>query len=551
MRKKNTDSDNKSVGQPMKNIWMVTREYGNLAGAGGVRDMVRQLSVNLAKWHGRTVSVVMPLYGFMDLERLGFAPVHDPLYMNRQLAFAVQMNFPFNERTEHVEVFSLTDKRVTVYGLFSERFSEKKDVYVYQEEDEQLDAWKVKGSGHQDYFAMNILLQKGALELIMHLGERPDVIHCHDGHTAVLPVMIDELPGYSTYFRSTGSVLSIHNAGFGYHQEVADLPFAQTITGLTWKTVQSSLLGGKFDPFVCAAGHAVINAVSENYAHELQHTDADRMTGWLGHELLQRGVIFEGVTNGIDPSEYNPSEHEKVGIAASYSIEAQELEGKKACKQELIRLLDGAHGLPAAQYGYLDNTPEVPLFTFIGRLNEQKGVDVLLPAVSNYLSQNKPGQFVILGSGERYFENQFHGIANNPIFQGRVCFLQGFSPALANQVYAAGDFFLIPSRFEPCGLTDFIAQLFGNLPIVHLIGGLVKVSDGETGFGYGDNSPDGLMKTMMRAADVFTQPEQISIMQKNAKRLIDQEYNWSIVMKKYLDLYNKAAVLNSRTHLTV
>lgn len=535
----------------MKNIWMVTREYGNLAGAGGVRDMVRQLSVNLARWPGRTVSVVMPLYGFMDLDRLGFSPVADPLYPERQLAYPVQMNFPFNERVEKIDVFSLCDKRVRVYGLFTERFSEKNDVYVYREEDEQLDGWKVKGSGHQDYFAMNILLQKGALELIMHLGEKPDVIHCHDGHTAVLPAMIDELPGYRTYFRSTGAVLSIHNAGLGYHQEVADLPFAQTITGLTWKTVQSSLLSGKFDPFICVAGHAIINAVSENYAHELQHTDADRMTGWLGHELLQRGVIFEGVTNGIDPMEYDPSDHEKTGIAASYTIETGELTGKQICKHDLIRSLDGSYGLPVAQYGYLDNIPDVPLFTFIGRLNAQKGVDVLLPAVSSYLSGNNSGQIVILGSGERYFENQFHELAVNPSFQGRVCFLQGFSPSLANQIYAAGDFFLIPSRFEPCGLTDFIAQLFGNLPIVHLIGGLVKVADGETGFGYRDNSSDGLMKTMMRAAEVYKQPEQMHTMQKNAKELIDNTYNWSIVMKKYLDLYKKAAVLNSRTHLTV
>ncbi len=547
----NTDSDKNTAGQSVKNIWMVTREYGNLAGAGGVRDMVRQLSVSLARWSGRSVSVVMPLYGFMDLKRLGFMPVKDPLYPDRELAFTVQMNFPFNERTEKVEVFQLIDKRVKVYGLLSERFSEKNDVYVYREEDEQLEAWKVKGSGHQDYFAMNILLQKGALELIMHLNEKPDVIHCHDGHTAVLPAMIDELPGYKTYFRSTGSVLSIHNAGFGYHQEVADLPFAQTITGLTWKTVQSSLLEGKFDPFICAAGHAVINAVSENYAHELQHTDADRMTGWLGHELLQRGVILEGVTNGIDPIEYNPAEHERMGIAASYSIETADLNGKKRCKAELIRSLDGSHGLPTAQYGYLNDTPDVPLFTFIGRLNEQKGVDILLTAVSSYLSDNRPGRFVVLGSGERYYEEQFHGLASNPSYQGSVCFLQGFSPALANQVYAAGDFFLIPSRFEPCGLTDFIAQLFGNLPLVHMIGGLVKVIDGETGFGYRDNSPEGLMQTMIRAAEVYTQPAKMLAMQKQAKELIDQTYTWSIVMKNYLDLFKKAAVLNSRTHLTV
>lgn len=549
--RKNTDSDKHSAGRVIRNIWMVTREYGNLAGAGGVRDMVRQLAVNLARWNGRRVSIVMPLYGFMNLERLGFTPVADPLYPDRQLRYSVQMNYPFNERIEDVEIYSLVDNRVTVYGLSSQRFTEKNDVYVYGEEDERIDPWRVKGSGHQDFFAMNILLQKGALDLMMHLGEEPDVIHCHDGHTAVLPAMANELPGYRTYFRAAGSVLSVHNAGFGYHQEVADLPFAQTITGLSWNTVQSSLLGGKFDPFICAAGRCILNAVSENYANELQHTDADRMTGWLGHELLHRGVVLEGVTNGIDPSEYNPSEADCLGIAAPYCIESGELDGKRQCKADLLASLDGAHGLPTAQYGYLNITPEEPLFTFIGRLNEQKGIDVLIQAVIRYLRDKNPGQFVILGSGERHFEEQLHELASNPLYQGRVCFLQGFSPELANRVYAAGDFFLIPSRFEPCGLTDFIAQLFGNLPIVHSIGGLVKVQHGETGFSYDDNSPEGLSVAMVNAAQKYEHAETILAMQKKAKRLIDQKYNWSIVMKKYLDLYKKAAVLNSRTHLSV
>ena len=125
--------------------------------------------------------------------------------------------------------------------------------------------------------------------------------------------------------------------------------------------------------------------------------------------------------------------------------------------------------------------------------------------------------------------------------------LLGYDPILANRIYAAGDFFLIPSRYEPCGLTDYIAQLFANLPIVHHVGGLVKVVDQETGFAYQEHSSAALMGAMQKALQIFlNRPDEISRMQVKAVKTIHKKYTWEKTVKHYLALYEKAILQNSR-----
>jgi starch synthase len=133
-------------------------------------------------------------------------------------------------------------------------------------------------------------------------------------------------------------------------------------------------------------------------------------------------------------------------------------------------------------------------------------------------------------------------LAKSEANRGRICLLRGYDPLLANRIYAAGDFFLIPSRYEPCGLTDYIAQLFGNLPIVHNVGGLVKVLDGKTGFTYDEHMSAALMGAMQKALSLFrNEPEAIRAMQQRAVRHIQATYTWDKVLKRYLKLYQEAA----------
>ncbi len=532
---------NKQV--PIREIWMLSREYGDLAGAGGVKDVVSQLSVTLARWSGRSVHVVLPRYGFMEPEKLGFTLLADPAFPEKELLFEVDLNYPDEERREEVRIWWARINRVTLYLVDAERFREKQNVYTYTADEEENFSWQKMGEGHIDYFAMNILLQKAAVDLMVLLGTRPDVIHCHDGHTAVLPAIISEYPGLRHYFRNTGCVITVHNAGQGYHQEVADIPFAQASTGLPLSLIRSSLLEDCFDPFLAGAPYAILNTVSENYARELRETIDDHLTGWLGHTLLERGVVLEGVTNGIDPEAFSAKDPERSQIAAEFDpLGDLALDGKLACKTALLQQLLDEKGFPGIrQSGILMVDPGIPLITFIGRLSAQKGVGVLTGAIKELLAGEEDFQFLLLGTGSRYDEAGLVRLAEKKENRGRVCILRGFDTILANKVFAAGDFFLIPSQYEPCGLTDFMAQLFGNLPIVHAVGGLVKVVDGKTGFTYGLQSVATLKRAIERALELYkNDPANIRKMQRQAVELIHECYTWATVSRKYLDLYKRA-----------
>jgi len=525
---------------------MLSREYGELAGAGGVKDVAVQLSRAMAAWSGRRVSVVLPLYGFIDPASFGFKLMADPNFPEKALYFEVAMNYVDQERLEGVRVWQVKHDRVNIYLLESPRFGEKGDVYTYTGEDEIADPYKRQGEGHFDFFAMNLLLQKGALQLMLILREKPDVIHCHDGHTAVLPAIIRETPWLKSYFGATGCLVTIHNAGVGYHQEVADLPFAHAMTGLPWRVIMQCRLQGKFDPLVCAGLYATVNTVSENYAKELQESLADEQTGWLGHHLADLGVILEGITNGVDSDDYSPQQGEEMGLAASFDPRFSEtLIKKQECKKQLLKeLARQVDHNELIQYGFLDTRLDIPLFCFIGRLSEQKGIDILLEALEKILVQHQDFQLVVLGRGTAGIEGMIIALAEQEQNRGRFCFLSGYDTAFAFRVYSGGDFFLVPSRYEPCGLTDFIAQLFGNLPIVHHVGGLVKVINGETGFSYTEHSSDALVEAMERALIAYGDKKLVQKMQKSAAELIDKKYTWKEVKDKYLQLYRKSILNN-------
>jgi starch synthase len=516
----------------IKNIWMLTREYEGIAGAGGVKDVSRQLAEALARFK-KSVTVMLPCYGFLAPQELGFA--------RQSLSFAVDMNYTAEDRRERITLWKKKLHRVTIYLVDADRYREKRSIYTYTAEEEAITPYHSQGSGHFDYFAMNILLQKAALDLMILLDQKPDIIHCQDGHTAILPAMLREGAGYRHYFTTTGALVTIHNAGHGHHQEVGDLPFARAICGLPNNLIHNNLLNGAFNPFMAASTFAVLNTVSENYARELRETDDDIMTGWLGHRLMARGIRLEGITNGFNPADFDTTKPKQLGLPAAFNPAEKDLTGKVTCRKELTRLLSGPGTKAVTQYGKLSETIGQPLFTLIGRLTPQKGVDILVPALEKLLVTDKEFQVLILGSGTKDLERRLQNLAVKKENKGRICVLLGYDPLLANQVYAAGDFFLAPSRFEPCGLTDYIAQLAGNLPVVHHVGGLLKVEDGVTGFAFKDYSSDALLTAMLRAMRVFRNaPGRIMDMQETAAKRISEKYTWDKVVLRYLELYTKA-----------
>ncbi len=526
---------------PIKKIWLVSREYDQLAGTGGVKDVCRQLAEALSRAK-KKVSVVLPLYGFMDPHKLQFT--------RTEISFEIDMNYVGVERRESVIIWGKQINNVSVYLVEADRYREKKGIYTYTKEEEAENPLNLHGTAYNDYFAMNILLQKAALNLIIILGERPDIIHCQDAHTAILPALLRELEGFRHYFRNTGTLVTIHNAGHGYHQEVGDLPFVKEITGLPYKFILDTLLDGKFNPFLAAASYAIINTVSENYARELQETDDDIMTGWIGHRLLTRGVIIEGITNGINPENFSLGHtkfNAKHGSICSVMLDFKtgRTAGKTKCKEELLKAVRDKILPEIKQHGELEYTPSLPLLTMIGRLTSQKGIDILVSALEKLLKTETNLQILIQGVGDGVLEKNLAVLAETDFAKGKFCFLNGYDTELADRIYSAGDFFLIPSQYEPCGLTDFIAQLHGSLPIVHHVGGLVKVLDGITGFAYKDHSDEALNAAILRAIKIFREnPEKIKEMQQAAVHTISKYYTWDIVMEKYLKLYSASLNLS-------
>jgi starch synthase len=462
----------------------VAREYAGIAEAGGVKDVVRGLAEAQAR-AGLPVTVVIPLYGFLP-DHFRAAPV----------VAAFHVRLPDQEKgnalfDEPVTVHAVSRDGVRLLLVDSPRFSAARDVYTYTAEDEAENHWRKKGTGHWDFHQLNLILQRSALEAALALGEKPRILHCHDGHTAFLPALLREDERYIAAFGGTEALVTIHNAGPGYHQEVWDRGFARLLTGLSEACLDKGVLNGKIDPLLLAGSYARLVTVSERYAEEMLSEKDSEMAGGLGRSLKEHGIPLAGITNGIDPAAWDPRVRGKTGLPFAYDPLRGDLEGKRKCREAL-----------AARLGP-DASTDGPLYAFVGRLTGQKGIDVLFHALKKLVAGDTSRRFVVLGQGEKEMEAMLSWLAADGSSGGRLSFVPRYDPALATLIYASSDFFLIPSAYEPCGLTDFIAQLLGSIPVVHRVGGLVKVRDNETGFSYAEHSPAALAASVERTTRLF------------------------------------------------
>lgn len=529
----------------VKRVAHVSREFEGLAGAGGIKDVTAGLARASAEAGIRT-DVFLPCYPEI-LEKSG-------LELKEVAAFNVPMAYPDQpDRIEPVTVLSYSPaRRLTLYLVRARRYEfldeldgtiPRRGIYQYTSaEASALGRPRLKGAGHYDYFPMNVLLIKGTLMAMAALGLAPDIIHCHDGHAALLPLIAQAAAeGFAPRLGYTPTLITIHNAGLGYHQEIGDLDFAAAVCGVGPDVVSGCLLNGAFDPLLAGALYGTaINAVSENYARELQQTGQDSLTGWLGHTLAGRGITLHGVTNGVDPALYDPRENKRLGTAAAFWPAGGELEGKETCKQELLETLAaGKAPKGITLYGKATYTPGTPLLSFVGRLEFQKGYDTLVLALQELFNTDEKVQLLGLGAGADTIERDFIRLAGD--FPGRVALALGYNGTLANQVYAAGDFCLVPSRYEPCGLTDYFAQLMGNVPVVHRVGGLVKTIDGRFGYSYLGGAPE-LRAAIERALRTYrrTRTTTLRKIQVQAAEHVRTNCSWDqVLLKKYLPLYRQ------------
>jgi len=532
-----------------RGVWHVSRECDGIAEAGGLKDVVAGLSAALAA-EGIPSAVVLPRYGFIDLAGLNAEPtgIQFDLQMPADAGASADAGVPAADAAresgdiEHVEVFHLRRLGVDVYLLDSARTRSKRAIYTYTAGEEREDPRRRKGTGHWDAHYLNLILQRGALELARIAGP-PDVFHCHDGHSAFLPAILRACSPYREELGGCRALITIHNAGRGYHQEIHDPHLAASLTGLPAEVLSAGTVDEAVDPFLVGAVYAPINTVSEGYAAEINSGQLEELTGGLGAAFKARGVKLLGITNGIAPRAFDPRYPDHSGLPFAFDPARGELSGKLRCRERFFDLLSGGQSAPELAgleiFGSLDSAVDRPLYTFVGRLTGQKGVDILAGALDRYLSSGADLQFLILGQGEKVIEEHLLELTRRPQAEGRICLLIGYNGQAAKYVYGCGDFFLVPSQYEPCGLTDLFAQMMGNLPIVHAVGGLVKVLPGVTGYSYKEHSVEALVAAIAEAlSDYKANPGRLDRLRRRAFNEVYDHYTWEKVMKEgYLPLY--------------
>ncbi|VAX33749.1 Glycogen synthase, ADP-glucose transglucosylase [hydrothermal vent metagenome] len=535
---------------PIQRVLHIAREFGPVAGAGGIKDVCWGLCKASAK-AGIATEMFLPHYRLVDEYLLRYKLSPQPV-----CTFVVRMDYGDYVRAEKVTVTNCEiAPKLRLFLIKTDPFRylaeqpEKKiprhGIYQYTKEEAlALGRSDFEGRGYADAFAQNVLLVKAVLLILARVSWRPDVVHCHDGHAALFPFIAQtSAEGYAPDLAHLPTLLTIHNAGKGYHQETRALDYVQKICGIDTSIAKSALtaclLEGAFDPLLAGGLYGTaVNTVSENYARELRETGLDAQTGWLGHRYSGLGLRLLGITNGIDIDSHHPNNRNHPALPVSFSPETEDWKGKAACKKKSIaQLKQFKDSAGAKKHGRLIQQSGRPLFSFVGRLTEQKGFDTLHTAMRRLLSEDEKVGLWGLGNGDLRIMEKFKTLANE--YKGRVCFIEGYSEADAKKIYASGDFFLIPSRFEPCGLTDFIAQLNGNIPIVHRVGGLVKTIDNQYGFSYLGGA-DELYLCLKRAIVVYRSAgkKRLRTIQRDAFENIKTRFTWDkVLQEKYLPLY--------------
>jgi starch synthase len=362
------------------------------------------------------------------------------------------------------------------------------------------------------------VLSRAALEYVRLRGERPSVIHAHDWQAGLVPAYQKMLFSDDPTVGGVPAVFTIHNLAFQGLYPAATLPEI----GLPWDVlhVQAMEFWGQISFLKAGINFSErLTTVSPGYAREI--VTPEMGFGFDG-VLARRAGSLVGILNGIDTNRWNPSADP--WLPSPYS--ADDLSGKAASKRLLLETVGLPHGETALAR---------PLIGLVSRLTDQKGFDLISAAIDDLMALD--AAWVMLGSGERRYEDLWTGLARR--HPDRVSTTIGFDDRLEHLIEAGADTFLMPSRFEPCGLNQLNSLRYGTLPIVRATGGLDDtVTDaaksGGTGFKFADYTPANLMGAVLRALETFRKPEQWKKLQQAAMR---QDHSWDVSAREYVKVY--------------
>ena len=422
---------------------------------------------------------------------------------------------------------SLSDTKLRIKVSVGERkigarvFWDKSSAY-FIECDEFFDREELYGTPLGDYTdnaSRFIFFSKGVLETCKALHFQPDVIHCNDWQTGLIPLYLKTLYASDPFFRGTASLLSIHNLGYQGLFPATEMP----LTGLGKELFSPEGIEfyGRMNFLKAGLISAdVLTTVSMTYAKEILQKEFG--FGLEGVLQKRKNELF-GVLNGIDYNEWDPSKD--TFIPTQFS--SKDFRGKAECKNLLVREMS------------LDKV-ERPLLCMVGRLSEQKGVTLVLQSLVDLVLLG--ANLVILGKGDESFQVGLSEAARK--LKGRVSITIGFDETLAHKIYAGSDFFLIPSRYEPCGLGQLISMRYGSIPIGRKTGGIADtIKDYNplvlkgTGFLFSDFTSSAMQDAIKRAFCLYTDSSKIKKVVADAMKT---DFSWERSAGRYIELYDYA-----------
>ena len=459
---------------------------------GGLADVVGALTPVL-KAQGADVRVILPLYAAIPQEYVN--------QMKLECEFEVELCW----RRQYCGIKSLEYQGVTFYFVDNQYYFGRS--YIY-------------GLGGDEYERFGFF-DRAVIDALVHLDFKPDVVHCHDWQTGMIPALLKIQYAQYPFYQDMKTVYTIHNLQY---QGVFPIKAVQDTLGLG----DSLFTSDKLECYGCAnymkAGLVYadeLTTVSPSYADEIQTAFyGERLDGLLRARKDQ----LVGILNGIDVNDYDPAKDPQ--IYANY--DPYHLGGKEICKQELQKELG------------LEVNPTVPLVGIISRLSNQKGFDLIECVIRELMATGI--QLVVLGMGEAKYTNLFSWAESE--YPGRLATRFAMNHQLAHRIYAGSDMFLMPSQFEPCGLSQMIAMRYGSVPIARETGGLRdtvlsynKFTDEGNGFTFFNYNAHDMLHTVRRAVHYYNNNR--DVWYRLIVRGMTGDYSWYSSAGKYMALYEE------------
>ncbi|MFA6099141.1 MAG: glycogen/starch synthase [Patescibacteria group bacterium] len=479
-------------------VLFVSSELTPLAKVGGLGDVAGALPKALIKL-GVDVRIAIPRYGVIDAQK----------YPQKKVAENVIV--PFNGANEPVAIFEtpLPGSEVPVYLIDHKKYLGENGIYFEKD---------ASSSGSNREAERFTFLARSSVGFFEALDWYPDIVHCQDWHAGMIPVILKVLAKKNKKLGNIKTMLTIHNMEYqGWYQ-------AETIfKALGFSASDYPALKIQKDGHISSLQQAILasdylNTVSPSYAEEILTPEYG---AGLENDLLTRKNELVGILNGIDVERFDPETDES--ITANFS--AKDLSGKAKCKEGLQQICN------------FKKDKNIPVLGIVSRLADQKGIDLIYEVADKLARENI--QFVLLGTGDPKLEKMMAEISHK--YPQKMYAKLEFNAKFAQEIYAGSDIFLMPSKFEPCGLGQMIAMRYGTVPIVRATGGLKDTvadyheNDGE-GFVLKNYDSAEFFETVKRAINTFQdQKKWYNIVEKDIKK----DFSWKSSAKKYIQLYKK------------